>query len=274
MQHPTSGSRSDAMSLRKLLATLIILLLGIGFWWGSHALTTTPEGVDPMDQIDFKRLVGRWYEIGRLENEVEAGFGQAILNIDLSAKNRFDISLADAGKRAHWEAKADFDSDSTQGSVFIDCFGWLACGYHIVALDTKGYNWILVSGHNFKQLWLFSRASWMEKSQLKGLINKVDELGYDSSAMLIHNPIPETPRGEPESSAPSRTTPSVISPNIIPPEMPANEPPVPLNVPEVPTQIPAIPKAIPVVPTDMPQIGRPPDPYIPPPEEMSEPKVK
>ena len=268
----STPKNTNSLPAWKGLVMLMILLAGVGFWWGSYSLKTTPEGVEPKDQIDFKRLAGRWHEIGRLENEVEHGFGQALLMVGLTSKNRFSISLVDPGKSASWQAEANFNGDANLGSVFINCFGWLACGYHIIAFDSKSYDWILVSGHNFKQLWIFSRASWMDKSQLKRLIDQVDELGYDSSDLLIHNLIPETPQLAPEGSSSSGMSPSTVIPVIAPPETPANLPPEPLHIPEVPAKIPSAPQVIPVTPTDIPQIGK--VPYIPPPEEMSAPEVK
>jgi apolipoprotein D and lipocalin family protein len=240
------------------LGVLILLCV----WWFSSSLKSLPGDAEPQSPFDFGRALGNWYEIARLENDLEEGFGQATLKVVKASEDKLQLTLADSKTKKAISFEFEYDADKKVGSAYVPCWGPFFCGYHVIASDKKDFSWMMVAGHTLDELWLFARAPSLSPDTLKIILAEAEALGYDPSLLVINNRPAENKVQPPSPSM--KEVPSY--PDAPVPYTPANEPPSPLYIPAVPTKIPEIPKDIPPIPRDIPQFGKPatiPDPIIP-----------
>ena len=223
------------------------------------SLQTPPSGVEPMSKMDFSRLTGSWFEIGRLENDAEADYGQAKLMVSSLSESQVQIKLTDSKNAARqWEAGGSYDAKEAPATFLLSCAPLIRCGFHVIAIDQDHQDWMLVTGHSRDQLWVFSRHPGVDAKILQRLMSQAEDLGYDPSQMIINNLTPAVLK-EPVKVSPSdQPSQEVIYPAAPLPETPANEPPAPLHIPEIPSEIPPSPKNIPTVPKDIPPFGQEP----------------
>jgi len=257
METAKKKSSIDSPRIWPKLMILLAVILFAGASWMSSALKGLPGNGTPQQPFDFSRIVGNWYEIARLENDLEEDFGQATLKVVQSSNNKLEVTLSDPKTKSALPFNFEYDSNSKVGSAFLSCWGPLMCGYHVIAMDKKDLSWMMVAGHTLDELWLFARAPGLPPEVLKKLLSEVQALGYDTDNLVVNNKPPEIvvkPVNKGDQSSPSIGVPSYPLAPV--PETPANEPPVPLHIPEVPTTIPAIPKDIPTIPRDIPQFGK------------------
>jgi apolipoprotein D and lipocalin family protein len=253
------SSGIDSPRLWPKLMILLAVILFAGSSWLSSSLKGLPGNGSPQQPFDFSRMVGNWFEIARLENELEEDFGQATLKVVQSSKNKLELTLSDPKTKTAFPFDFEYDADNKVGSAFLSCWGPLVCGYHVIAMDKKDLSWMMIAGHTLDELWLFSRAPGLPPEVLKKLLAEAQALGYDTENLVINNKPPEIavkPENKGDKASLSTSMPSY--PGAPVPETPANEPPQPLHLPEVPTTMPAIPKDIPAIPKDVPPFGKPP----------------
>ena len=238
---------------------ILVVVLGlVGYFFASHTLRGLPGDVTPVEKQDLRRITGKWFEIARFDNDLEVDAGQAQLSVSRGHGQTLDLVLSDSEKQTRWEGQASYDSDEGVATVLTSCFGPLKCGYHLIAVDDAQAQWMMVAGHRFEELWIFSRAQGISRKLLKEIQDKAEAMGYDVANLIVNNrPLPEPTKQahKPDSGAPGAIVMPAPAPGLNP-QTPANEPPVPLILPAVPTVNPAVPKNLPAVPTIMP-IPRP-----------------
>lgn len=225
-----------------------------------------PNGVEPVDEINWNQLQGKWYEIARLDNEIEQGIGQAVLDSKQKNTGDFELSLKGEDKKEVWLSTAHYNPESKMGSIFIPCFGPFDCGLHVIDIDKKNHEWMVVTGKDRTKLWIFAKAPGIQKKLLEELISKTEDLGYNSDELELNNREVINPKpADSKSSEPSPANP--VPPQTIVPEEPANIPPPPTFVPTVPFETPSVPKEVPPVPSGVPQMGLQPKEMPPQPPE-------
>jgi apolipoprotein D and lipocalin family protein len=228
-----------------------VLVFFLAHWLASAGLKSPPKGVEPLDDVDISRLVGNWHEIARLPSATEEGFGQAALSVKKEAEEAVSLSLIDRkNSKKSWAGTAQYEAEGPS-SLLISCVLWLKCGYHIVLLDSKQYDWFVVVGHNLEQVWLFARESGIDQGLLQKIIADINELGFDQDRLEIHNE-PRQAVAAPKLNQPIKPKNPTDDPYAVLPQTPANLPPIPTQIPEIPRDIPAVPKDIPQMPRDMP----------------------
>jgi apolipoprotein D and lipocalin family protein len=209
-------------------------------------------------------MKGSWFEVARLDNDVESGFGQTILNVEKVSEDHLKITFADLKKKLKWESVGYFDPKTKVGSFFVPCFWFVGCGYHIIEMDMITMSWVMVAGHDFDQLWILSRAPALPKAILNQIIRDAEDLGFDTESLVVNNLLPPD---EPSKPSKSNSSPDGFESSSFPkvpiPETPANEPPTPVYLPAIPSEIPPVPKDIPATPRDIPQFGKEGTTYVP-----------
>lgn len=244
-------STTFRFDLKTLALSIGLIVLLLAHWIFAASLKSPPTGVEPVENVDLPSMKGHWFEIARMPNDLETGFGQAALTIKTDEENAVILTLTDRkNSQQSREMAADYDEENPS-RVLISCVLWLKCGYHVVALDSRRYEWFVVVGHNFDHVWLFARKSGIDQGLLKQILANIAELGFDRDRLEIHNE-PLRVIEAPKLNQPIKPKNPLDDPYAILPQEPANLPPVPSQIPEVPREIPAIPKEIPAIPREMP----------------------
>ena len=150
--------------------------------------TAPPDGITPVTPFDVSRYVGKWYEIARLDHSFERGMTdvtatyRALPDGAIEVINRgFDPAKGD------WRdatGKALFTGDPGRGSLKVSFFGPFYGGYHVVALDQKGYQWAMVAGPDRSYLWILARERVLPAGVRDQLIAQARALGFDVDKLI------------------------------------------------------------------------------------------
>jgi apolipoprotein D and lipocalin family protein len=182
MADPTVASRSRRLSVR-FAAVLLTALLGT-----SGCSTAPPEGVSAVTPFDVDRYVGKWYEIARLDHSFERGLTDVSATYRLQADG--SVQVVNRGfdpTRGSWReavGRAVFTGDSGRGSLKVSFFGPFYGGYHVVALDQKGYAWSLVMGPDRDYLWILAREKRLPEDVRARLLEQARGYGIDVGRLI------------------------------------------------------------------------------------------
>jgi len=170
--------------MKKLSTVFLLLLLGcVGI----------PEDVEPVDNFNIEKYLGKWYEIARLDHSFERGLTNVTAEYSLRddggvrVLNRGFSAEEDLWKEA--EGKAYFVKRSDQGYLKVSFFGPFYGSYIVFALDHENYQFALVCGPNKSYLWILARSPMMKEDVKHRLIEKAAAVGFNTSKLIFvdHN---------------------------------------------------------------------------------------
>jgi apolipoprotein D and lipocalin family protein len=166
-----------------LSALLLASLLGL-----SACSTTPPEGMTPVTPFDLTRYEGKWYELARLDHSFERGLTDVSATYRAQADGSVEvINRGYDNKRKEWRqavGRALFTGESNRASLKVSFFGPFYGGYHVVALDQKGYRWAMVAGPDRDYLWILGRDKQLPADVRSGLLRQARELGLDVDKLI------------------------------------------------------------------------------------------
>lgn len=169
--------------MHKLSAPLFALcLLVLG------GCTGLPENVQPVDNFQLERYLGRWYEIARLDHSFERGLSRVTAEYSLNEDGT--VRVVNRGYSAEdraWqqsEGRAKFVADKNTGHLKVSFFGPFYASYVVVALD-EDYRHALVAGFNKSYLWILSREPEMSAAEVQALVAKAKSLGFPADRLMF-----------------------------------------------------------------------------------------
>lgn len=144
--------------------------------------------VQAISSLDLKRYAGRWYEIARLLNRFQR---KCVGDVTATYTLRPDGKIAvvnecaeEDGKKNTAKGTAKLANDNGPNSKLKVTFFWPFYGdYWVLALDPE-YQWALVGEPDRKYLWVLSRSPQMEEAQLKTILKRAADQGYDLSGLI------------------------------------------------------------------------------------------
>jgi apolipoprotein D and lipocalin family protein len=158
--------------------------------------TAIPSGLEPVDNFDSKRYLGKWYEIARLDHRFERDLTN--VSATYSPRTPDGVTVVNKGydtKKKKWksiEGNALFIGDENVGSLKVSFFGPFYGGYHIIDLDKENYSYSMVVGPDRSYFWILSRARQMEASTFDRLVKKAAMMGIDTAELiLVEQQLPE-----------------------------------------------------------------------------------
>jgi apolipoprotein D and lipocalin family protein len=159
------------------------------------ACTGIPEGVEPIDDFQLNRYLGKWYEIARLDHSFERGLSRVTAEYRL--RDDGGVKVINRGfdaEKAKWKesvGKAYFVGAPNVGHLKVSFFGPIYGSYVIFELDEE-YRYALVSGPDRSYLWLLSRTPAVDESVKQHFLERAGELGFDTSALILveQSPLP------------------------------------------------------------------------------------
>jgi apolipoprotein D and lipocalin family protein len=141
-----------------------------------------PKGIEPINDFDAERYLGRWYEIKRLDHNFERGATNVFAEYSLRDDGKIKVvNNAYNPKSGNWgsiEGYAQFRTDPSIASLAVTFFWPITAGYHVIELDREGYQWAMVTASSRDYLWLLARQPSLDQATLKRLISRAEELGY------------------------------------------------------------------------------------------------
>lgn len=164
-----------------LLSLLPMLLL--------TACVGMPDGVQPVNNFDLNRYLGKWYEIARLDHSFERGLSK--ISAEYSMREDGGVKVLNKGFSAEdneWqqaEGKAYFVNAPDQGYLKVSFFGPFYGSYVIFELDKEDYQYAFVSGPDTSYLWLLSRTPTVSKELIEKFIEKSEAVGFDTNELIF-----------------------------------------------------------------------------------------
>jgi apolipoprotein D and lipocalin family protein len=152
------------------------------------ACTQAPRGVEPVQNFEASRYMGRWHEIARLPNGFEDGLEQVTATYSLQPDG--SVQVVNRGfdtAKQEWRditGRAKFVGSPDVAALKVSFFGPFYGGYTVVDLDAD-YSRALVVGPNRSYLWILAREPSLPPDVLAHLEERAAALGFDVAA-LVH----------------------------------------------------------------------------------------
>jgi apolipoprotein D and lipocalin family protein len=167
--------------MRIFLAVLVLFMM--------TGCTGLPDAVDPVDDFDINRYLGKWYEIARLDHRFERGLSK--VSAEYALRDDGSVSVINRGfsnESNEWEqadGKAYFVDEPNIGHLKVSFFGPFYGSYVVFELDEDEYQYAFVAGYNQSYLWLLSRTPDVDKDLIDRFIKRSSELGFDTDALIF-----------------------------------------------------------------------------------------
>ncbi|MDZ7833519.1 MAG: lipocalin family protein [Desulfobacterales bacterium] len=164
----------------------IFLLTALFFMSGCLGI---PEGIEPIDEFEVNRYLGKWYEIARLDHSFERGLSR--VSADYALRDDGGIRVVNRGfseKKNQWkqaEGNAYFVQSPDAGYLKVSFFGPFYGSYVIFELDKEKYQYAYVSGPNRNYLWLLARTPEIDQEKIDRFIERSRELGFDVDNLIF-----------------------------------------------------------------------------------------
>jgi apolipoprotein D and lipocalin family protein len=146
--------------------------------------------VPPVAHVDLARLCGTWYEVARLPNKYE----KDMVNVTMTLRARQDGKLqainrgyrnSPKGKVSESHAIIWAPDPGKTGDLKIRFNPLMSANFRIVAIDSANYQHMIAAIGKSDFLWLLSKSSQIEKSELQNLIAIANRLGYSPEKLQI-----------------------------------------------------------------------------------------
>lgn len=153
--------------------------------------TDLPEGIEPVEDFELPRYLGKWYEIARLDHSFERGLER--VTAEYQMRNDGGVRVINRGynpEKDSWdqaEGKAYFIDSSDVGRLKVSFFGPFYGGYNVFELDDN-YEYAMVAGPDRSYLWILARTPTLDDELQARLVERADALGFDTDALIFPEP--------------------------------------------------------------------------------------
>lgn len=138
----------------------------------------------PAKPVDLDRYLGRWYELGRIENRFERGCEG--VTADYTARPDGLVEVVNAcheetpeGLRRLARGRAKVVPGSRNAKLRVSFFGPLFLGKYWILDHDDGYQWSIVGEPSGRFLWILSRDPAPGQDVYQDLLSRAGALGYN-----------------------------------------------------------------------------------------------
>ncbi len=148
------------------------------------------SGMQPVQDFELPRYLGKWYEIARLDHSFERGLSK--VTAEYSLRDDGGINVLNTGYSASeqsWESaegKAYFARDTDEGYLKVSFFGPFYGSYVIFELQ-ENYEYAFVASYNSSYLWLLARTPTVEQAVLDEFIRQAKQHGFNTDELIFND---------------------------------------------------------------------------------------
>jgi len=137
-------------------------------------------------QVDLEKYSGTWYEIASFPQRFQKGCECTTANYTPTDKGYIIVEnkCKKNGKESSIKGKAFVDKDSGNAKLKVQFFWPFKGKYWIIDL-ADDYSYAVVSHPNKNYLWTLSRKATLNEEVYKGIINRLQEKGFDLSQLKL-----------------------------------------------------------------------------------------
>jgi apolipoprotein D and lipocalin family protein len=147
-----------------------------------------PDGIEPVDNFELNRYLGKWYEIARLDHSFERGL--EAVSAEYSLRDDGGIRVINSGYNTDTqdnqeaEGRAYFVDQPNLGYLKVSFFGPFFGSYVIFELD-ENYQYAFIAGNTTNYLWLLARTPEVSQELVNQFISRATQLGFDTSQLIF-----------------------------------------------------------------------------------------
>ena len=147
-----------------------------------------PRSVQPVDEFNLGKYLGKWYEIARLDHSFERGLSH--VTAEYSLRGDGGVSVVNRGFSAEekeWkeaEGRAYFVNEESKGYLKVSFFGPFYGSYVVFELEPVNYDYAFVSGPNNDYLWLLSRKPEVSQEVIEKFEKMSKGHGFDIDELI------------------------------------------------------------------------------------------
>jgi len=172
--------------MNKKLFYFVVITVVIGLSLSGCAIFGSPvlDNIQTVDQVDLERYAGVWYEIASLPTTFARNLVCVTATYTIMDDGKIQVlnqgykGTAD-GKLSSITGTAWVPNPAEPGQLKVSFFPIISSQYNIIALDEVDYSYAMVTGKNYKFLWILSRTPQMDSATYDMLIQQAEDWGYD-----------------------------------------------------------------------------------------------
>jgi apolipoprotein D and lipocalin family protein len=183
------GLSASDRGRRRAFAAFDAATLGVGALIASCARPVgNPRVPEPAKPVELSRYLGRWYEIARYDSSFERGCEGVTAEYSLRPYGLIRVLNAcrmgsPEGRSGVAEGKAKLSQARATRSSRRRSFGPFFFGSYWVLDHADDYSWSIVGEPTDKYLWILSRGATPVDADRQALVQRAQELGYDTSLL-------------------------------------------------------------------------------------------
>jgi len=149
---------------------------------------TDPDGIEPVDNFELNRYLGKWYEIARLDHSFERGL--EAVSAEYSLRDDGGIRVVNLGRNTDTqtnqeaEGRAYFVEQPNLGYLKVSFFGPFFGSYVIFELE-ENYQYAFIAGNTTNYLWLLARTPEVSQVLVNQFISRATQLGFDTTQLIL-----------------------------------------------------------------------------------------
>ncbi|WP_337186917.1 lipocalin family protein [Phenylobacterium sp.] len=152
--------------------------------------------VEPTGRIELSDMMGRWYEVARVPNQLQNGCTagasdwtpqpqgqpQGFAVVQSCRKGGPD------GKLAVWKARATVADPRTNAKIKMSFFGGVVSQDYVVVEHRREQGWLVLATANGKYLWLMSQRPTLPSGVKSQAVARIRQLGFDVGRLEFPSP--------------------------------------------------------------------------------------
>ena len=163
------------------------------------ALTLAPASagamtVEPTGRIELSKMMGRWYEVARVPNQLQNGCVAGASDWTAQPQGFAVVQSCrketTTGPLKTWKAKATVSDPRTNAKLKMSFFGGIVSQDYVVVEHRPEQGWLVLATANGKYLWLMSQKPVLPAPIKTQALARIRQLGFDVGRLEF--PIPRS----------------------------------------------------------------------------------
>ena len=167
-------------------------ILGLVLVVATAAQADTASAPEPRKPIDPNHFLGRWYEIARIPNKLQADCQGATSDWTSASGGQYNVVQtchvgSPTGPAKMWKGAGRMIAPA---KIRIGFFAGLVQKDYWVVDRSDDYSWSIMSMPDRKYVWIMSRRPVLTAPQKAALVARAQSLGYDTARLVYDEQSP------------------------------------------------------------------------------------
>lgn len=138
-----------------------------------------PNKVPLVCDLDVKKYLGKWYEVGKLSNREQKGLDNVTATYTLRRNGRIRVQNMGyrKGKKLGIKGTAWLRDEKCSGGLYVRFFWPFKGDYNVIKLASD-YRYAVVMGESQSSLWILSRTPEMKKEDHREVFSFLKAHGF------------------------------------------------------------------------------------------------